>query len=131
VPIDEAQILQIENILPVCTEGIETHTELDIPCITNSSIDNNSEYTFEAILAKIIATLVDDNDSQYCHKGMSPLDADECKKAISLEWNSILENEMFSINTQEAYSYHAPLSYKSVFKKNKNHNKTIHYKVRL
>jgi hypothetical protein len=131
VPIDEAQILQMENILPGCTEGIETHTELDIPCITNSRIDNNSEYTFEAILAKIIATLVDDNDSQYCHEGMSPLNTDECKKAISLEWNSILENEMLSINTQEAYSYHAPLLHKSVFKKNKNHNKTIHYKVRL
>jgi hypothetical protein len=50
---------------------------------------------------------------------------------MSSEWNSLLENETFDTNTQEAPSDHAPVSFKWVFKKKENHDKTIRYKARL
>jgi hypothetical protein len=99
-PIGEAQIHQTElNIPPGCAAGIETHAELDILCIANSSIDNNSECTLETILTEVMATLVDDDGPQNYHDAMTRPDAEEWKKAMSSEWNSLLENKTFDTDT--------------------------------
>jgi hypothetical protein len=119
------------NIPPGRAAGIETNAELDIPRIANSSIDNNSECTLETILAEYMATLVDDDDPQNYHEAMTWPDAEEWKKAMSSEWNSLLENETFDTDTQGAPSDHAPVSCKWVFKKKENHDPTIRYKARL
>jgi hypothetical protein len=99
-PICKAQIHQTElNIPPGCAAGIETHAELDIPRIANSSIDNNSEYTLETIFTEVMATLVDDDGPQNYHDAMTSHDAEEWKKAMSSEWNSLLENKTFDTDT--------------------------------
>jgi hypothetical protein len=99
-PIGKAQIHQTElNIPPGCAAGIETHAELDIPRIANSSIDNNSEYTLETIFTEVMATLVDDDGPQNYHDAMTSHDAEEWKKAMSSEWNSLLENKTFDTDT--------------------------------
>lgn len=78
-----------------------------------------------------MATIVDDDNPHNYHEAMTRLDAEEWKKAMFFEWNSLLENETFDTNTKEAPSDHAPVSCKWGFKKKKNHDKTICYKVRM
>jgi hypothetical protein len=123
----DADILRMEHVLPTRHHGT-SHRKQDGSQKTEAAKGGEAE--LKAIFAEIMASSVDINDPQNYHKAMTQPDAEEWKKAMRSEWDSLLENNTFGRGT-DVIGEHDPVSCKWVYKKEINHDGRIRYKARL